>query len=241
MSTINTIVQIVHQDTGMSFPLTAVRTTDSPGFSAGEITVVDAEESVQVEYPTPRHIGLRLLSGDDVKVGVVSGTYPFRLSGANDFMILRLDVEGLRETQTIQVTDEDAAAGSLDGDYITLEGKSGTWAIWFDVAGGTSEPVHGMTNSHEITTVVAADPALSVGEKMYDELSANAAFLADFVITFDGVDLLTIRDRHTGTRDNIAETGTEFTVATTQAGAASPTVYLRSTGSSQLLVSVIPN
>lgn len=113
------------------FPLNVSRTTNSSGFSTSEITVEATEEAVSYEYPTPRHIALRLMSGDDVQVGVVSGTYPFRLSGTNDYMVLRLDVEGLKETQTVICGDD--TASSLSGTYFDIEDRAGTVRVWYDM------------------------------------------------------------------------------------------------------------
>lgn len=132
MSNINSTIQINNQSTGLVFQATSSRETDKDGFSASEITVKAVEESVVSEYPTPRHVTLRLLNGDDVRVGVATGVYPFRLSGDNEAMSLRLDVEGRREFTTI--TADADTAGSLGGDYLVLRELDNAivWP-WFNI------------------------------------------------------------------------------------------------------------
>lgn len=134
MSTINTVIQIQNQENGILFPLNLRRTTDSNGFATSEITVGAAEEAVSSDYTTPRHIALRLMSGDDVQVGTtMGGPYPFRLSGNDDYMILRLNLEAKREITTITCGAD--TAGSLDGDYVELRelGDTKVWP-WFNMA-----------------------------------------------------------------------------------------------------------
>lgn len=143
MSTIGTSIQVVNQDTGLAFsiPFTS-RTTNTPGFAVGEISVTTAEETVATEYPTPRNVLIRLLSGDDVKVGTVSTVYPFRLSGANDAMVLRLDVEGLRQID--ELTFPADVAGSLGGEYFILDDRSASavW-VWFNTGAGAGTAATG--------------------------------------------------------------------------------------------------
>jgi hypothetical protein len=72
--------------------------------------------------------------------------------------------------------------------------------------------------------------------------SISAAFAADAYITGSVLaDLVTLTDKFTGTRTNIADTGsTGFTLTTTQSGGANPTIYLKSTGVSYATVSIAP-
>lgn len=131
MSTINTNVNIRHQDTGMTYTASSQRSSTYSGFSLSEITVVATDEEVQVETLVPREVHVRLLSGDALKVGLASGTYPFRLSGANDSMSLRLDVEGIREITTI-VCGADSGS-SLGGKYFDLQDRNGTVRVVLDM------------------------------------------------------------------------------------------------------------
>ena len=334
MSTIGTSIQVVNQDTGLAFSIPfSSRNTNTPGFAVSEISVTTTEESVATEYPTPRNVLLRLLSGDDVKVGTVSTVYPFRLSGANDAIVLRLDVEGLREISTV-VCGADTAS-SLSGDYFDLTDRS-TYAVrvWYNmpateasgsvtygspantntlvVNGATFTKVASAPTSVQFTTIeeltalidgvalvsatddgttisIVADTAGAAGNaitlaKTGSALTLSAATLtggtdastapdtptsgrllpvviaedataavvatatqlaidadAEFSATVASA-TVTITDAHTGTRTDIADgTGTMGWTATTQQGAASPTVYLKSAGTSQVVVAVAPN
>lgn len=236
MSNTQTNIQILHQDTGMVFFVNSSRTQTGDGFSTSTIEVGTTEKTVvTAEYPNARHVLLRLLSGDDVQVGVATGVYPLRLSGADDFMALRLDIEGLLETQTVQTVAD--VADSLDGTYFVVEDSAGeTWAIGF----GTLS--HSEDNEVSVT-ITTGDSAATVASALYDALVADAAFSALFSVAYDAAtddDFVTITDKTIGARTNIADTGsTGFTLATTQAGAAAPSVYLKSTGTSQVQVGVV--
>lgn len=239
-NTLNNVVQIQHQTSGASFTVNSLRTAERAGFSVGEVTVGTTDESVSTEYLNPRNIMLRLLSGDDVRVGLDGSTYPFRLAADDDFTIFQLDVEGLREISTVTTIAD--VAGSLDGDYFTLEGSSGTWGVWYDVDdNGTSAPAHGMTNALEITSVVTGNSAILVADATATDMAASTAFAADFTVTHTvGTTLITLTDNYTGTRTNLAAGTSGFTMATTQGGAASPVIHMKSLGTSQVLVGVIP-
>jgi hypothetical protein len=226
----------------MVFASSFRRNSQHPGSSIVEITVGSTEESVTSDAPTPRNVFLRLMSGDDLQVGVATGEYPFRLSGGNDTMLLRLDVEGLRETSSVVVTAENANT-TLHEQFFTLEGLSGSWGVWFDVAGGGSDPTS-TASSLEVATIGAGDSIANVGTKLTAALQTDAAFMADFFVSYDSdTNTIVITDRHTGERAGIADgtATTGFTFATLQAGEDSPTIYLKSAGTSQVLVGVIPD
>jgi len=337
MSIIGTSIQVVNQDTGSSFSVPfASRTTATSGFSASEIPVTTLEKVVTSEYPSPHNVMLRLLSGDDVKVGVhlgaSGGVYPLRLSGEDDSMVLRLDVEGLREISTV-VCGADTAS-SLSGDYFDLTDRS-TYAVrvWYNmpataafgsvtygspaladtlvVNGTTFTKVASAPTSVQFTTIeeltalidgealisatddgttisIVADTAGTAGNaitlaKTGSALTLSAATLMGgtaastapatpssgrllpVVITEDdtaaivatatqlAVDAdteftatvlsatVTITEAHTGTRTDVSSGTTGWSVSTAQQGAASPTVYLKSVGTSQVVVAVAPN
>ena len=55
------------------------------------------------------------------------------------------------DSQTVTTVAD--VSDSLDGTYLTLDGFSGTWAIWIDTDdSGTAEPAHGKDSSVEITS-----------------------------------------------------------------------------------------
>lgn len=162
----------------------------------------------------------------------------------SDTTMLRL--RNLDKLETSTATTVADVSDSLDAKYLTLEGNSGTWAIWIDVNdSGTAEPAHGQTNSAEIISIFTNDTAAAVALAIFTDLSANTDFLDDFSIAYDAEadgDFLTITDNFTGTRTNIADTGsTGFTVATTQEGATGRSVYVKSSvGSIECLIAVMP-
>ena len=161
-----------------------------------------------------------------------------------DTALVRL--RNLDKFETATVTTVADVSDSLNAKYFTLDGNSGTWAIWIDVDdSGTAEPAHGQTNSAEIISIVTNDTAAAVALAIFTDLSANTDFLEDFSITYDATaddDFLTITDNFTGTRTNIADTGsTGFTVATTQEGAAGRSVYAKASADEiECLVAIMP-
>lgn len=336
MSTINTTINVRNQSTGIMFPVNQSRVTDQDGFSVSQITVVATEEPVSIEYASPRQVTLRLLSGDDVKVGVhlgaSGGIYPLRLSGVNEAMVLRLDVEGLREISTV-VCGADTAS-SLSGNYFDLTDRSNyAVRVWYNMAataafgsvtygspadtntlvvnGTTFTKVASAPTSVQFTTIeeltalidgealisatddgttisIVADTAGTAGNaitlaKTGSALTLSAATLTGGTATstapatpssgrllpvviaegdtaatvatatqlavdadteFTATVLsatVTITDAHTGTRTDVSSGTTGWSVSTTQQGAASPTVYLKSVGTSQVVVAVAPN
>ena len=161
-----------------------------------------------------------------------------------DSALVRL--RNLDKFETGTVTTVADVSDSLNAKYLTLEGNSGTWAIWIDVDdSGTAEPAHGMTNSAEIISIITNDTAAAVALAIFTDLSADTAFMEDFTVAYDAEvddDFLTITDNFTGTRTNLADTGTTgFTVATTQEGAAGRSVYAKaSAGSIETLIAIMP-
>lgn len=236
-TTISSSINFVHQATASSFGVSSIRTTVEDGFSVESVEVPASPTLISFsDFNNARHVMLRLMSGSDLKVGLASGTYPFRLSGANDVMILRLDIEGLVETQTVQTVAD--VADSLDTTYfVVTDANAETWAIGF----GTL--THAEDNEVSVT-ITTGDTAAAVAAALYAALVADASFSALFDVSYDAAtddDLVTITDKTVGTRTNIADTGTTgFTLATTQAGAAQPTVYMESEATSQVLVGLIP-
>lgn len=181
---------------------------------------------------------------DDVLISLDGGsTYPLRIT-EGDLQRLRLNSEGKLETSTVQTVADTSA--SLDGTYFTLEGNSGTWAPWIDVDNsGTAEPAHGADSSVEITSIATDGTAAENAAAIYADLIANSAFMADFDVAYDAAtDLITITDKHTGTRTDIADgaggAATGFTLATTQQGAADTSIYIKSVGTSIATIFAVP-
>lgn len=242
MSVIQVNSSIVHLNSTLNVNNNKQYTSVEEGFVSASIGVASTDEVVDVgEIINPKFVFVKNISGDDLRIGMDGSTYPFRLT-TGEAMTVRLDAEGLVETQTVTTVAD--VASSLDGTYFTLEGNSGTWAVWIDVGDtGTAEPAHGMTNDVEVTAIVADATAAQVAAAIYAALAASTAFLADFTVTYVAASsLITITDKYTGTRTNLANGGTSpgFTMSTTQAGAASPQVHLKSVGTTQAVVAVAP-
>lgn len=247
MSTIQTQLVVSHLSSSLSISSAVQRTAVGSTFTANAIEVLAVDETIPLgDVTTAQQVVLKLVSGDAVRVGIehsgvaFDDTYPFRLAAAGEALLLRLDVEGLVETSTITTIAD--TAGSLDGDYFSLEGNSGTWAVWYDVDNsGTAAPAHGKTNALEITSVVTGNSAILVADRTATALAASTAFSADFTIAHTvGTTLITLTDKHTGTRTDIAANTSGFAVATTQPGAASPVIHLLSLGTSSVVVGVVP-
>ena len=227
-------LSLTANEANSSLKLVALTTAD---------TLVDVDSTVTAGQIALSH------EGDEGDAGLIlvgfDGTLYDQSLGPGEFVLIRLRNEDKLETQTI-TTVADVSA-NLDATYVTLEGNSGTWAIWIDADdSGTAAPAHGKDSAVEITGIVTDDTAAAVALAIYTELVADTAFAADFDVSYDAAvddDFITITDKFTGTRTDLADTGTTgFTVATTQAGAASRAVHIKSsTGIIDTMVAVMPN
>lgn len=204
--------------------------------------------STTINYDTvldPRYFSFAHMGESGSILIAVNGTDYDQEVAPGDVAMVRLRSSDRIETQTV-VTVADVSA-SLDAKYFTLDGNSGTWAVWIDVDdSGTAAPAHGQNSAAEIKSIVTDDTAASVALAIYTDLIADEAFMADFTVTYDATvdnDFITITDNFTSIRTNIADTGTTgFTVATTQEGAVGRTVSAKSsTGEIDALISVMPN
>lgn len=236
MSTIQTQISLVHLDSGIPVTSVVQRESNESTFVANAITVGTTDETIPLgDVITAEQVEIKLTSGDRLRIGLDGSYYPFTLVRAGEGQILRLDVEGLVETQSITTVAD--VADSLDGTYFAITDVNGeTWAI------GVGTLTH--SEDHEVATaLLTGQTAIQVAAALYAALAADTGFLAVFAATNpDGATILTITDKHTGTRANIADTGsTGFTLATTQSGAASPVIHLKSTGTSQVVVGVAPH
>lgn len=237
MSTIQSHFSIVHADSGLNVASAVQRTAFESGFSSSSVSVNTTEEQVLLgDLITPRQVCLKLVSGSPLQVGLATGVYPLRLTDPGESMMLRLDVEGRQEKSTITTVAD--VSGSLAGKYFDLRDRTGLVRVWFNqigaspattppsAGGGRLLPVDFATNATNIA--MAVNIALALDED--DEFIATSAS-----------NVVTITDQYTGTRTNVSAGDSTMTVATTQEGSASPTVYLQSTGVSQVVVVVAPN
>jgi len=171
----------------------------------------------------------KCVSGSDVLVSVDGGSnYIMRLSSGMG-VVLPINTDSLLETQTVTTVAD--VSGSLDGTYFVVEDNNGeTWAI------GDGTLSHSEDNEISVSTDLTDATAAEVAAAFYAEIVASSAFTALFSVTYNAAtddDFITITDKNTGTRTNIADTGsTGFTLATTQQGADVPDIRVKSEGTS---------
>lgn len=249
MATNRLKVTLSNQDTGIALNAGQGFTSSFSEFVVKSIEVGTVEETLDLgDINTARAVALIVRADDtskddDLRVGLASGVYDQRATTQIP-VVYALETTLNRETQTITAVAD--VSDSLDGTFVTLEGASGTWAIWIDTDdSGTAEPSHGMDSSVEVTGIATDATAAAVAAAINTALQASAAFLADFDVTYVAAStLVTITDRNAGTRTNLTDGAgggaTGFTLATTQAGADQPTIYLKSLGTSSVLVAIAP-
>lgn len=88
----------------------------------------------------------------------------------------------LTASTSIICTDENAST-TLDGKYFTIyDGENNGYHVWYNVAGGTSDPNPSNTTGIEITTVNVADPAATVAAGTVTDLMLNTTFTNNFTL-----------------------------------------------------------
>ena len=188
MPYINTLIQIENKAKKLLF-------YNRGGFDAGEessvLGTLELTTTPQdVDYgpvENPRAIGVFNSGTKNRKGNVRVGTDQEVAPG--EFCIVSLKSSDRVETQTVTI---DASADDAKETYLTLEGASGSWAIWFDTyfsgsnPGGT-EPAHGQDNSIRIN--FAASGTVD-GEKnaasMVGQLASTAFGGGDFNALYGG-------------------------------------------------------
>lgn len=158
-ATIQTQIAFVHIESGLNASAAWQTTTIGSAFSSDAIEVLAVDETVGLgDITTPQQVFVKLVSGDDLLVGLASGTYPFRLkmqNNAGEALILRLDVEGLLEISTVQT--EPDVNNSLDGTYFDIhEASDALVRVWFSGPG-----------LQEITTIQVLT-VTGIGGKYFD-------------------------------------------------------------------------
>jgi len=171
-----------------------------------------------------------------------------------------LEVDILSTDTVAQALDKFQAAIDADAQFICTDDGVDTLTIT-DAANGTRADVaepdtatyfsvsvtqQGVANSSAPATpgggrllpVVIDENATAptVATALQTALDADDEFTATVATA-----TVTVTDQHTGTRTNIADGTTGWTMSATQQGAASPVIHLKSTGTSQALVAIAPN
>jgi hypothetical protein len=238
MSSISQAITVTNRTTGVIIPKTTVYNSNEASFVVDGQTVTTSPVAVDIgTIQTPKAYFFVLESGSDLLISLDGGSnYPLRLSGNNDMQMFRVDFESYREIS--QVVAEADISGSLGGDYIDMYDVDGLVRIWFDVDNGSSAPAAGGGRLVEVD--IATDDTADTIASAFVSAFTNDANL-DVTATSATI---TITDKYTGTRTNIADgaTGTGWaSITTSQEGAAAPSVYIKSEGTSEIVLSVIPN
>lgn len=238
MSSISQAITVTNRTTGVVIPKTTTYDSNEPSFMVDGQTVTTSPVAVDIgTVKTPKAYFVTLASGDDLLISLDGGSnYPLRLSGNNDMQIFRVDFESYREIS--QVVAEADVSGSLGGDYIDMYDIDGLVRIWFDVDNLSSAPASGGGRLVEVD-IATDDTAASVATAFV------AAFANDSNLEVSATSAtITITDKYTGTRTNIADgaSGTGWaSITTSQEGATAPSVYIKSKGTSEIILNIMPN
>ena len=231
-ATIQTQINLVHLQAGLAVPSVTQRTAVASQFASNAIEVGTTDETIPLgDVTTPKQVMVKLVSGDSVKIGLDGTTYPFELVNADEATLFRLAVESIVETSTATTVAD--VASSLNEKYFTLADRNGEVKVVI-----TTDGVTALTSSGRVVVVTI------VADDTDDDVAAAivTSFVGDVELSVAAVaNVVTFTDKHTGTRTNISAGDSGFTVATTQQGAASPVIHLKSTGTSQVVVAVAPH
>ena len=153
----------------------------------------------------------------------------------------------LRSADKVEITTVQTVAdvsGSLNSTAFLVGGKSGSWAVWYDIDdSGSPAPNIGQDFSLEVSGVATDDDAAAVALATYNAMTASAEFLEDFSVAYDATtddDLITITDLFNGVRSSAGVTS-GFTVTATQEGAAPRDVYAKAeSGEIDAFISIMP-
>ena len=232
MNTIQTQVVLVHLDSGLTAASSLQRAAIESSFSADSITVTTAESTVSTTGLTvPRQVALKLISGHDVKVGFSSGSYPLSLHGVNDCMLLNLES---REDSTI-VCEADYSE-SLSGAYLDLHDFSGPVRFWFNITDAVTASVAPSTpaGGRLVTVDIIIDTtAIDVAVALSNAINSDGKW-----ISVAPSKAITVTNIEPGILTN-ADNGTTGWVITS-GGSTPSTIYLKSLGTSQIVVAVAP-
>ena len=234
MSTIQSQFSMFHIDSGLNVSASAQRTTVESSFSSDAITVTTTPEAVSLgDITVPRQIALKLVSGDDLLVSLDGGsTYPLSLHGTGDAFVVNLES---REVSAITCVAD--VADSLDGLYFDLADLAGPVRVWMNTSGGAAVAPATPTGGRLIEVAITTGAAnTAVGAAILAALNTDAAFIATLATA-----TLTITDVAPGARTNIAAGTSTFTSASSAGSVAAASVYLKSLGTSQVVVAVAPN
>lgn len=228
MSDFSTSISVIQQDTNGSSHISGTYTaSEAAAILQSTISIGSVDEVLAVgDVQRPRYMFLKNLSTTiDLLIGFDGSTYPMRLKPLGTCLI-SLNNESSVETQTVQTIAD--SGGNLHDQYFDMADRNGgVRVVW--------------SNGGSVTTVAAIGgrlitvPFTNNATAPNNAASLAAAFADDDEIAAaynSGVDddLVTLTDKYTGTRTDIADgvSTTGFTFATTQQGAALA-VHVKST------------
>jgi hypothetical protein len=151
--------------------------------------------------------------------------------------------------------DNDAAfsASTVSNTMTITDASTGTRTAASDSAGGeaTGFTVTRATQGHTAPSAPATPASgrllpvtTTINATAIENAVAIAAALdadAEFIAAVPTTSLVTVVDQHAGTRTNIVDGDTTYTLATTNEGSVLPVVYGKSKGTSQAHVMVVPH
>lgn len=183
-----------------------------------------------------------------------TGTPPATPGGGR---LLEIDVSAT--PSVADITNAIQAALDADSKFSATDDDTDTVTITASAAGtrtDISEPdtaTYFTVSVDQQGTASTTAPATPGGGRLVEatialNATANAiataistAFASDAEITASAAtDTVTLTNKHPGTRTDAADVDTGFTITTTQQGAASPTVQVKSTGTSTVLYGAAP-
>jgi len=231
MSTINTSVLLGHADSQVNLSAAATETVDGKEFTilSLEVDTTDYEIAPSI-ITTQRAAILKVQSGDDVLIGIDGSAYPFRVK-VDGGQLFRFNTEGYTEQSTVTAIAD--VASSLSSLYFDLTDRTGAVRVWFNMGGAAPATPGG---GRLLPVVVVPDSAATV-------VAAAIAAAIDADSEFDATAadaVVTVTDQHTGTRSIIHAGTSGMAVARLQAGAVLPSIHIKSVGSSQVTLAVVP-
>lgn len=211
-------------------------------FTTGDAVGIKASGFITYGVPDPT---------DTVIVNGTTLTCVAAAPGAFEFTDIA-ELEALVEAITginasedgVDVTVEAATVGAA-GNAITL--ALGTNTGTMEISGATltggvdafSAPANPGSPGDRLLAVTYAsfDTALTLAALLAAAMEADSEFLGET----NGVDTVTMTDQHIGARTTIDAGDVGWTVASIQVGADAPEIHVKSTGTSQILLGVVPN
>lgn len=249
MSNISANINLTNSTAGLNFnTLNSYESLEESSYV--KVTTITSTAAL-LDFDTildPKFIGISHEgTAGDLLVSFDGVNYDQQVS-AQEMLLVRLRNSDKVQQQTVTTVAD--VSGNLNSKYFTMDGSSGTWAVWINENSTATEPAHGQTNSVEISSIKLDDTPAQVAAAIVNDLSANTAFTSNFDIYYDAAvddDLITITDRGIGVRTDIADgtapADTGFTFATTQTGTTvTRVIYLKSDSVDiEAGISVMPN